>query len=114
MDRWHSSTITKSNVSMGMRSLYTTGRGSWTRLVASLDGAECLARAGRHLDQGPEVVLGERLLHVLDRPYLHRPQLRDVQRRERFQLRSHLGVELDEAVQFFWAMEGEDVPAAGV
>ena len=45
---------------------------------------------------------------------LHRPELRGVQRREGFQLAAHLGVELDEPEQLLGAMEGEDLPAAGI
>ena len=60
------------------------------------------------------IVLGERLLQVLDRPFLHRPQFRGIQRREGFQFASHLGVEVHQPEQFLGTMEAENLPATGV
>ena len=82
--------------------------------VAGIDGGEGLARSGRHLDQRPGAVVGERLFQVLDRSTLHRQSFEAVERRQCLQLASHLGVELDQPEQFLGPMEGEDLPAAGV
>jgi hypothetical protein len=84
--------------------------------IAGVHGGQRLAAAGRHLDQRPGAVLGERLLQVLDRPPLDRPELRGEKRRQVFQLIPHLlrGAEQGEPKQFVGSVEGEDLAAAGV
>ncbi len=47
-----------------------------------------LAAAGRHLDQRSRPVVGQRLLQVADRPRLHVPQVRVMERRHRPQRRA--------------------------
>ena len=83
------------------------------RRYEKIAGGERLPAAGRHLDQGPGVVVGERFFEILNGIDLHGPEASCVQWRHGSQVGPHLRVQHRQTDQFLGPVKREDLPAAG-